>query len=95
LLLPWSPLKPGYRVVRYAGVDVYLSKLNEQANDYGRVDLMMREAEVFPRLKFVHRVKVIACKSWSDCERALPWLHVRSLGGVTLATGDVITSRPE
>jgi len=93
-LFPWSPLKPGYHKVHYASADIYFSSPNEQLGDYGDVDRMIREAEAFHRMKYLRRVTVIACRSWRDCERRLPWLHVRSLGGVTLATGDVIYITP-
>jgi hypothetical protein len=62
--------------------------------DYADIDRMMREAEAFHHMKFLRRVKVIACKNWGDCERALPWLNVKVLGGVTLAVGDVIYITP-
>ena len=96
-LLPWSPFKPGYQLIRYGNADVFSRSSNEQSGDYADIDGMMREAEVFHRMKYLRRVKVIACKSWGDCERALPWLNVRVLGGVTLAIGDVIyiTPRPK
>jgi hypothetical protein len=94
-LLPWSPLKPGYHAISYASADVYFSGPDEQLGDYGGVDRMMREAESFHRMKYLRRVKVIACKNWGDCERAMPWLHVKALGGATLATGDVIYITPK
>src|SRR5262245_17305178 len=94
-LLPWSPLKPGYHTISYASADVYFGGPDEQLGDYGGVDRMMREAEAFHRMKYLHRVKVIACKNWGDCERALPWLNVKALGGVTLSTGDVIYITPK
>lgn len=94
-LLPWSPVKPGYHTISYASADVYFSGGNDQPGDYGDVDRMMRDAETFHRMKYLRRVKVIACKSWGDCERSLPWLSVKGLGGVTLATGDVIYITPK
>jgi hypothetical protein len=93
-LLPWSLFKPGYHTIAYASADVFFGGPNEQLGDYGGVDRMIREAEAFHRMKYLRRVKVIACKSWGDCERALPWLNVKSLGGVTLAIGDVIYITP-
>jgi hypothetical protein len=94
-LLPWSPLKPGYHTVSYASADVYFSDPDEQLGDYGGVDQLIMEAEAFHGMKYLRRVKVIACKNWGDCERALPWLQVKSLGGVTLETGDVIYITPK
>jgi len=94
-LLPWSPVKPGYDTIGYASADVYLSGNNDQPGDFGGVDQMMRAAEAFHQMKYLRRVKIIACKSWGDCGRALPWLNVKSLGGVTLATGDVIYITPK
>src|SRR5262245_15288464 len=93
-LLPWSPVKPGYHTISYASADVYFGEDNNQPGDYGDVDKMTRDAEAFHRMKYLRRVKVIACKSLGDCERALPWLNVKGLGGVTLATGDVIYITP-
>jgi hypothetical protein len=94
-LLPWSPVKPGYHTVSYASADVYIGGVDDQTGAYGEVDSMMREAEAFHQMKYLRRVKVIACKSWGDCERAMPWLRVKALGGVTLATGDVIYITPK
>jgi hypothetical protein len=94
-LLPWSPVKPGYHTVSYANADIYFGGPADQLGDYGDVDRMMSEAEAFHQMKYLRRIKVIACKSWGDCGRALPWLHVKSLGGVTLATGDVIYITPK
>ena len=93
-LLPWSPVKPGYHTVSYASADIYVGGGDDRIGDYGDVDRMMREAEAFHQMKYRRRVRVIACRSWSDCERALPWLHVKVIGGVTLATGDVIYITP-
>jgi hypothetical protein len=94
-LLPWSPLKPGYHAISYASADVYFGGADDQLGDYGDVERMMRDAEAFHRMKYLRRVKVIACKSWGDCERALPCLRVKVLGGVTLDTGDVIYITPK
>src|SRR5262249_30858820 len=80
-LLPWSPVKPGYHMISYASADVYLGGDNNQPGEYGDVDQMMRAAEAFHRMKYLRRVKVIACQRWGDCERALPWLNVRGIGG--------------
>jgi hypothetical protein len=93
-LLPWSPFKPGYQLTQYGNADVFSQSANQQVRDYADIDAMMREAEAFHRMKFLRRVKVIACKSWGDCERALPWLNVKVLGGITLAVGDVIYITP-
>lgn len=93
-LLPWSPIKPGYHVVSFAQSDVYFDEGAALLDDYRQLDQMMREAEGFHQLRFRKRVKVVACKNWGDCARALPWLNVKPLGGVTLATGDVIYITP-
>ena len=57
-LLPWSPLKPGYEVVRFAGADVYFSGHNERSGDYSGVDRIIREAEAFHRMKYLRRVEL-------------------------------------
>src|SRR5262249_60354867 len=93
-VLPWSPVKPGYHAIGYASADVYLSGDINQAGEYCDVDQLMRAAEAFHRMKYLQRVKVIACKNWGDCERALPWLNVRALGGATLDTGACIYIPP-
>jgi hypothetical protein len=94
-LLPWSPIKPGYHMTSFAQSDVYFDEGAALLDDYRQLDQMMREAEEFHQLSFRKRVKVVACKNWNDCSRALPWLNVKPLGGVTLATGDVIYITPK
>ena len=81
-LLPWSPVKPGYNSAAFPRADVYFSRSGPMLDDYREIDSIMREAEIFHRLQFHRRVRVIACKNWADCDRALPWLSVRGLGGV-------------
>lgn len=94
-LLPWSPIKPGYSEARYARADVYFNQNEPEPEDYRQVDQMMAEAEAFHQLKFHRRVKVIACKNWSDCQRSWFWMNVKPLGGVTLGTGDAIYITPK
>jgi hypothetical protein len=94
-LLPWSPIKPGYRTISYAHADLYYNKAEAEPSDYKDLDRMMAEAEAFHHLSFHKKVRVIECKDWSDCARAMPWMNVRGLGGVTLATGDVIFITPK
>jgi len=95
-LLPWSPLKFGYNHVGYARADVYVGEHNPVSNDYGLVDRMMNEAEVFHGLLYRRRVRVIECKDWRACDRSLPWMgNLHGLGGVTLATGDAIYITPK
>src|SRR5262245_10320838 len=95
-LFPWSPLKLGYNRTSYARADVYVGQQNQLSNDYGLVDQMMSEAERFHGLTFKRRVRVIECKDWRACERSLLWMgNVHALGGVTLATGDVIYITPK
>jgi hypothetical protein len=95
-LLPWSPLKFGYHHVSYARADVYVGEYNPVSNDYGLVDRMMNEAEASHGLTFKRRVRVIECKDWRACGRSLPWMgDLHALGGVTLATGDVIYLTPK
>lgn len=93
--LPWSPLKLGYNSSSYARADVYVSKAQPLVADYAQVEEMMRDSEAFHGLRYHQRVKVIECKSWADCDRAMPWLNTHGLGGVTLATGDVIYITPK
>lgn len=94
-LLPWSPVKPGYGAARYSRAAIYFDRAEPLLQDFREVDRMMNEAEAFHALRFRRAVQVIACKSWGDCRRALPWLNTLALGGVTLATGDVIYITPK
>jgi hypothetical protein len=93
-LLPWSPFKAGYQLTRYSNADIFSHSSNDQLADYANIDRMMQEAEAFHRMKFLRRVKVIACKSWGDCERAFAMVKRQNAGGVTLAIGDVIYITP-
>lgn len=94
-LLPWSPIKLGYRNASYARADVYFDRQQPPTPDFAQVETMMREAERFHGLRFQRRVRVIECKNWADCQRALPWLNTQGLGGITLGTGDVIYLTPK
>ncbi|MGE0101898.1 MAG: hypothetical protein AB7H86_08805 [Blastocatellales bacterium] len=93
-LMPWSPVRPGYRTTAFAGADIITGESDPVLAAYGGIDEIISEAERYHSLKFNSRVKVIACRSWSDCGRYLPWMSIRGLGGVTLATGDVIYITP-
>lgn len=94
-LLPWSPIKPGYRSVSFARADVYFNRDEKLPVDYSQVDQMIDDAESFHHLKFKKRVKVVACKNWGDCQRSWFWMNVKPLGGITLATGDVVYITPK
>jgi len=94
-LLPWSPVKPGYDLATFSRARIFYAKSGPLLEDYREVDAMMAEAESFHRLRFQRPVTIIACKTWGDCDRAMPWMSVRGLGGVTLATGDVIYITPK
>ncbi len=94
-LLPWSPVKPGYALASFARAQVFYGKTGPLPAGYGEIDSMMADAESFHRLRFRRPLTVIACKAWGDCERGLPWLSTHGLGGITLATGDVIYITPK
>ena len=93
-LFPWSPIKPGYRAASYARAEVYFDQKGPMPEDCRDLDRLIGEAEEFHRMRFHRRVKVVVCKDWGGCQRYLPWLSVKGLGGVTLATGDVIYLTP-
>ena len=95
-LFPWSPLKLGYNHVSHARAEVFYGAADALLADYASVDQMMNEAEAFHGLRYQRRVRVIECKDWQTCERALPWMgNIHGLGGVTLSTGDVIYITPK
>src|SRR2546425_1939673 len=73
-LIPWSPLKPGYRAASFSRADVYFNQAEALPEDYRQIDQMISEAEEFHRLKLHRRMKVIACKDWSSCRRHLTWM---------------------
>jgi len=94
-LIPWSPVKPGYRSASFARADVYFNQAETLPADYRLIDQMINEAEEFHHLKFHRRMKVIACKDWGSCKRCVPWMKINGVGGITLATGDVIYITPK
>ena len=94
-LLPWSPVKPGYAIAPFSRAEIFFASSRPLPGAYSEIDAIVTEAEAFHRLRFQRPVRVIGCKNWGDCERGLPWLRVHSLGGVTLATGDVIYITPK
>ncbi len=94
-LLPWSPIKPGYGAQAFARGKVFFNQADAMPVDYQGLDDLMKEAEAFHHLQFHEPVTVLDCKNWRDCERAIPWMNMRGLGGLTLATGDVIYITPK
>ncbi|MBX3277985.1 MAG: hypothetical protein KF868_08300 [Acidobacteria bacterium] len=94
-LLAWSPVKPGYDHLELRRADVYVAAGESPPADYAEIDRMMEEAEAFHGLRFHKKVTVIACRDWASCARYMPWMRVRGIGGVTLATGDVIYITPQ
>lgn len=94
-LLPWSPIKPGYASAAFQSATVFYDTTRPMHPDYFEIDRMTAEAELFHKLKFRRPLKVIACKNWGDCSRAMPWLRVGNLGGVTMVTGDAIYITPK
>ena len=94
-LLPWSPVKPGYSMASFPRAEIFFGRTSPLPGDYREIDAIMTDAEAFHRLRFQRPVRVIACKNWGDCERGLPWLRVHSLGGVALATGDIVYITPK
>ena len=93
-LLPWLPVKPGYDSAAFSRARIFFARPGPLLDDYREVDATMADAEAFHRLLFHRPVTVIACKAWGDCERGLPWLNVRGLGGVT-PMADVIYITPK
>lgn len=94
-LLAWSPVKPGYDHLKLRRADVYVAVGETPVDDYREIDRMMDEAEAFHGLNFHRKMTVIACRDWASCARYMPWMRVRGIGGVTLATGDVIYITPQ
>lgn len=94
-LFPWSPVKPGYEKAVFARADVYYPAGAALDEAYRTIDDSVAHAEQFHRLRLHGRVKVIACRDWSDFHRMLPVIQGRGVGAATLETGTVIYVTPK
>jgi hypothetical protein len=93
-LFAWSPVRPGYRQIRFSRVDVVYPNGAALDPAYREVDRYVAEAEAFHEVKWEKKIRVVVCQNWSDCDRfATPFLG-RPLA-VTIPTGTVVFVTPK
>ncbi len=67
-LFAWSPIKPGYNVLRLQRADVYFGKGAMLDPAFRNVDRYIDETEKFHQLSLPHRMTIIVCRwCWSVC----------------------------
>ena len=64
-LFAWSPIKPGYDVIRLERADVYFGKGISPDAALRDVDQFIRETEQFHQMQLQRRMTIIVCRSWS------------------------------
>jgi hypothetical protein len=97
---PWgplfalSPVRPGYREIRFSRIDVVYPSGSALDPAYREVDRYLAEAQAFHEVKWQKKIQVIVCRNGSDCNRfATPFLG-RPLA-VTIPTGTVVFVTPK
>jgi hypothetical protein len=95
-LFAWSPIKPGYDVIRHGRADVYFGSGVAIPAAYARIDEDIAAVEAFHALPVRTRMTVVICRDWSDCHRFVPWLRGELVGAVTIELfGNVIFVTPQ
>lgn len=99
VLLPWSPVKPGYDAHPFATGVVYVPRGVALAPGYApeRLDSAVRALEASHGLRFVRPVRVIVARSWRQFNRgALIGVggEPRGVLAAALQTGDVVYMSP-
>jgi hypothetical protein len=87
-------LKPGYQECAYQRADVQWGDGLGLPADYSAIDYLMEDSERFHRFRFVHRLQVVACRSWADFHEFVPFIEGELVGGLTLEYGTTIYITP-
>ena len=61
-LFAWSPVRPGYRQIRFSRVDVVYPDGAALDPAYHEVDRYPAEAEAFHEVKWDKRIRVVVCR---------------------------------
>ena len=94
-LFAWSPIKPGYDVIRLERADVYFGKGVTPDPVLRNVDQFIRDTEQFHQLQLPRRMTIIVCRSWSDFHRFLPTVRGEGVGAATPEFGTVTYLTPK
>lgn len=97
VLLPWSPLKPGYVAHRFAAGTVYAPRGAPLAPDYRALDSIAARLEALHGLRLRHPVRVVLARSWRQFNRGTLIGRdgaPRAVLGAALQTGDVVYMSP-
>jgi len=87
ILLPWSPVKPGFRAIPTDRTMILLPKNSSTPGLIHGVDEMVRKVEQLHGLAFSTRIKMVLLPSREEFSRYAP-LSIKA--GQTLQTGTVI-----
>jgi len=94
-LFAWSPIKPGYDVIRLERADVYFGEGVTPDPVLRNVDQFIRDTEQFHQMQLPRRMTIIVCRSWSDFHRFLPTVPGESVGAATPEFGTVTYLTPK
>ena len=87
-------LKPGYQECAYQRADVDWGAGIGLVPDYAAIDYLMDDSERFHRFRFSHRLKVVACRNWTDFHEFVPFIEGELVGALTLEYGTTIYVTP-
>lgn len=93
-LIPWSPVKPGYRTLTSARAEVSFPRGAGPGPALPAIDGLVDEAERFHRMRAPGRLRILECANWEDFARFCPFAPGRGVGAVTLDLGGVIYLSP-
>jgi hypothetical protein len=93
-LFAWSPIHPRYLKAHFTRADVLYPEDRPLDPAFDDVDKDVALVEGFHDLKCSRKIRVVACRDWSDCRRFAPYLGGQRPVGITLPTGTVIYLTP-
>ena len=94
-LFAWSPVKPGYDVLRLQRADVYFPTGRELDPAYRNLEGDIEATERFHQMKLPRRMSIIVCRNWSDFHRFMPTMPGEGLGAATPEFGNVTYITPK
>ncbi len=74
-LFPFSPLKPGFKKIKYDNAILYISHPTALDSAVYHLDRIVREEETFHDLKYRKKFRIVIVNPKSSMKRFLPWMR--------------------
>lgn len=88
-LFAWSPIKPGYASFEAKTYTVYYPENSQLPEYYTFLDSYIQQYSEHLSLPLKKNIKIIRADK-ANIKKYLPWMHIESIGGAALQTGDVL-----